>query len=67
MNCLGGTDAEMSIAVENLPLHWKKNYRATMVLKKMFFEFHCCDCIGPEILVRVHQIHLVSEYLICKH
>jgi hypothetical protein len=24
MNCLGGTDAEMSIAVENLPLHWKK-------------------------------------------
>jgi hypothetical protein len=34
---------------------------------KKFSEFHCCDCIGPEILVLVQQIHLVSGCFICKH
>jgi hypothetical protein len=63
----------MSIAVENAP-RWfiKISCRpATVPLPrwflKTFFEFYCCDCIGPEILVLVHQIHLVSGCFICKH
>ena len=29
---------------------------------KNIFEFHCSYCIGPEILVLIYQIHLVSEF-----
>jgi hypothetical protein len=34
---------------------------------KKCFKFHCCDCIGPEILVLDHQIHSVSGCFTCKH
>jgi hypothetical protein len=60
----------MSIAVENLPRRDRLLKKVTAPLPlwflKKFFEFHCCDCIGPEILVLVHQIHLVSGCFICK-
>ncbi len=63
----------MSIAVENLPPPRRFFQKPTATARlprwflKKFFEFHCCDCIGPKILVLVHQILLVSGCFICKH
>jgi hypothetical protein len=61
-----GYRAAMAYKNKLLRRYFQKPTAAAIAFKK-FFEFHCCDCIESEILVLVHQIHLVSGCFICKY